>query len=57
MFQGLFQAVPIFLEVTMKTKFSKHILWMLIMACILCFSVIPVFARPQGTDGTELQVA
>lgn len=41
----------------MKNKFPKHILWMLIMACILCFSAIPVFAQPQGTDGTELQVA
>ena len=57
MFQGLFQGSPCFLEVTMKNKFPRYILWMLIMACILCFSVIPVFAQPQGTDGTELQVA
>lgn len=28
-----------------------------VVMCILCFSVIPVWAEPQGTDGTELQVA
>ena len=30
---------------------------MLIMAVIFCFSAVPVWAEPQGTDGTELQVA
>lgn len=29
----------------------------LVMMCILCFSAVPVWAEPQGTDGTELQVA
>lgn len=29
----------------------------LVMICILCFSVVPVWAEPQGTDGTEFQVA
>ena len=27
------------------------------MACIFYFSAVPVWAEPQGTDGTELQVA
>lgn len=41
----------------MKNKFPRYILWMLIMACIFYFSAVPVWAEPQGTDGTELQVA
>ena len=30
---------------------------MLAVMCIFCSSIVPVFAQPQGTDGTELQVA
>ena len=40
----------------MKNKFPRYILWMLIMAWIFCFSAVPVWAEPQGTGGTELQV-
>lgn len=41
----------------MKHKFIKSILSILAITCILCISVAPVYAEPQGTDGTELQVA
>lgn len=41
----------------MKQKFLKSILSILAIACILCIPVTHVYAEPQGTDGTELQVA
>ena len=41
----------------MRVKHKRGILMALVMMCILCFSVVPVWAEPQGTDGTELQVA
>ena len=41
----------------MKEKHKRGILMALVMMYILCFSVVPVWAEPQGTDGTELQVA
>ena len=47
----------VFLEVAMKQKIIKSILSLLAIACIFCIPVTPVYAEPQGTDGTELQVA
>lgn len=41
----------------MKTKQKKSIFLVLTTIYILCFSVMPVCAQPQGTDGSELQVA
>lgn len=41
----------------MRAKHKTGFLLALVMMCILCFSVVPVWAEPQGTDGTELQVA
>lgn len=41
----------------MRAKHKRGIFMAFIVMCILCFSVIPVWAEPQGTDGTELQVA
>lgn len=41
----------------MKQKIIKSILSLLAIACIFCIPVTPVYAEPQGTDGTELQVA
>ena len=41
----------------MRAKHKTGLLLALVMMCILCFSVVPVWAEPQGTDGTELQVA
>lgn len=41
----------------MRIKHRKGLFLLLPILCILCSSVVPVFAQPQGTDGTELQVA
>lgn len=41
----------------MRVKYRKGLLSVLAMMCVFCFSVAPVFAQPQGTDGTEMQVA
>ena len=41
----------------MRAKHKTGFLLALVMMSILCFSVVPVWAEPQGTDGTELQVA
>ena len=41
----------------MRAKHKTGFLLALVMMCILCFSVVPVWAEPQGADGTELQVA
>ncbi|EOT21633.1 hypothetical protein C805_03711 [Eubacterium sp. 14-2] len=41
----------------MRVKYKKHVLLFLTMMCMSSFSVRPVFAQPQGTNGTELQVA
>lgn len=41
----------------MRVKYKKHVLLFLTMMCMSFFSVRPVFAQPQGTNGTELQVA
>lgn len=41
----------------MRAKHKMGFLLALVMMCILCSSVVPVWAEPQGTDGTELQVA
>ena len=41
----------------MRVKYKRHILLFLTMMCMSSFSVRPVFAQPQGTNGTELQVA
>lgn len=41
----------------MKQKIIKSILSLLAITCIFCIPVTPVYAEPQGTDGTELQVA
>lgn len=41
----------------MRVKYKKHVLLFLTMICMSFFSVRPVFAQPQGTNGTELQVA
>lgn len=41
----------------MRAKHKRGILMALVMMCILGFSVVPIWAEPQGTDGTELQVA
>ena len=41
----------------MRVKHKRGILMALVMMCILCFSVVPIWAESQGTDGTELQVA
>ena len=41
----------------MKIKYRKGLFLLLTIMCIFCSSVVPVFAQPQGTDGTELQVA
>lgn len=41
----------------MRIKYRKGLFLLLSILCILCSSVVPVFAQPQGTDGTELQVA
>lgn len=43
--------------IIMRAKHKTGLLLALVMMCILCFSVVPVWAEPQGTDGTELQVA
>lgn len=40
----------------MKLKSVKNNLFVLFMTCLFCFSVMPVYAEPQGTDGTEVQV-
>ena len=41
----------------MRIKYRKGFFLILAVMCIFCFSVVPVFAEPQGTNGTELQVA
>ncbi len=41
----------------MRVKYKKHVLLFLTMMCMSSFSVRPVFAQPQGTNSTELQVA
>lgn len=41
----------------MRVKYKKHVLLFLTMMCMSFFSVRPVFAQPQGTNSTELQVA
>ena len=41
----------------MRIKYRKGLFLLLAIMCIFCSSVVPVFAQPQGTDGTELQVA
>ena len=40
----------------MRVKLLKGTLTVLSLLCILCFPVTPVYAEPQGTDGTEMQV-
>lgn len=40
----------------MKVKLLKSILTALSLICILCIPITPVYAEPQGTDGTEIQV-
>ena len=41
----------------MRIKYRKGLFLLLAVMCIFCSSIVPVFAQPQGTDGTELQVA
>lgn len=40
----------------MKVKLLKGVLTVLSLICILCIPVTPIYAEPQGTDGTEMQV-
>ncbi|CAK7064045.1 MAG: hypothetical protein ENTB_02921 [Enterocloster aldenensis] len=40
----------------MKAKLLKGVLTVLSLICILCIPVTPIYAEPQGTDGTEMQV-
>ena len=40
----------------MKVKLLKGILTVLSLICILCIPATPIYAEPQGTDGTEMQV-
>ena len=40
----------------MKIKLLKGALTVLSLICILCIPVTPIYAEPQGTDGTEMQV-
>lgn len=40
----------------MRKKLCKCVLAFVSMLCILCTPVTPIYAEPQGTDGTELQV-
>lgn len=40
----------------MKVKLLKGILTVLSLICILCILVTPIYAQPQGTDGTEMQI-
>ena len=40
----------------MKIKLLKGALTVLSLICILCIPVTPIYAEPQGTDGTEMQI-
>lgn len=40
----------------MRVKLLKGLLTMLAFFCLLCIPAAPVYAEPQGTDGTEMQV-
>ena len=40
----------------MKVNLLKGILTVLSLICILCIPATPIYAEPQGTDGTEMQV-
>lgn len=40
----------------MRVKLLKGILTAFSLICVLCITVMPIYAEPQGTDGTEMQV-